>query len=168
MAELEVDSEDRPIYPPKIIKAEVLSSPFDDIIPRDLVALGIKRVVEKEPTDKPKDDRPQIRKQKYGNPPPSPILTFKITQAVSTRKIGLLSFGDDEVAESVPITKSKMKSSHDTSGETAISSKSSNKGKADNGEKKQETEVVCFYNHKLLVNFTNSDLFCVTVGAFGF
>ncbi|KAG2388723.1 hypothetical protein C9374_000162 [Naegleria lovaniensis] len=34
IAELEVDQNDRPTYPPKIIRAEVIINPFDDIVPR--------------------------------------------------------------------------------------------------------------------------------------
>lgn len=31
-----VDHNERPLYPPKIIKAEILSNPFSDIVPRVL------------------------------------------------------------------------------------------------------------------------------------
>jgi peptidyl-prolyl cis-trans isomerase SDCCAG10 len=34
MNEYEVDGEDKPLYPPKIIKTEVIWNPFDDIVPR--------------------------------------------------------------------------------------------------------------------------------------
>nr|CAG4719695.1 unnamed protein product [Naegleria fowleri] len=34
IAEMEVDQNDRPVYPPKIIRAEVIINPFDDIVPR--------------------------------------------------------------------------------------------------------------------------------------
>ena len=30
----EVDANDRPLHPPRIIRAEVLLNPFDDIVPR--------------------------------------------------------------------------------------------------------------------------------------
>jgi peptidyl-prolyl cis-trans isomerase SDCCAG10 len=58
MNDLEVDSEERPTHPPKILSAEVLSSPFDDIIPRDLPK-------KKQEAEKKTDDRPEIRKTKY-------------------------------------------------------------------------------------------------------
>lgn len=34
MTELEVDQNERPLYPPRIKSAEVVLNPFDDIIPR--------------------------------------------------------------------------------------------------------------------------------------
>ncbi|EFC43840.1 predicted protein, partial [Naegleria gruberi] len=34
IAELEVDDNDRPVYPPKIIRTEVIVNPFPDIVPR--------------------------------------------------------------------------------------------------------------------------------------
>jgi peptidyl-prolyl cis-trans isomerase SDCCAG10 len=34
MNEYEVDGDDKPLYPPKIIKTEVIWNPFDDIVPR--------------------------------------------------------------------------------------------------------------------------------------
>jgi peptidyl-prolyl cis-trans isomerase SDCCAG10 len=34
MQELAVDSDDRPTAPPRIISAEVLMNPFDDVFPR--------------------------------------------------------------------------------------------------------------------------------------
>ncbi|XP_038068759.1 spliceosome-associated protein CWC27 homolog [Patiria miniata] len=36
LAEVEVDDDDRPVYPPKIKSTEVLANPFDDIVPRQL------------------------------------------------------------------------------------------------------------------------------------
>ena len=33
--EFEVDENDRPTFPPKIIRTEVVWNPFDDIIPRE-------------------------------------------------------------------------------------------------------------------------------------
>jgi hypothetical protein len=36
MGDLTVDSNDRPEMPPKILRTEILSLPFDDIIPRQL------------------------------------------------------------------------------------------------------------------------------------
>lgn len=34
MTELEVDDDNRPLYPPKIKTTEVVINPFDDIVPR--------------------------------------------------------------------------------------------------------------------------------------
>jgi peptidyl-prolyl cis-trans isomerase SDCCAG10 len=36
MNDFEVDRNDRPIFPPKIINTEILFNPFDDIVPRIL------------------------------------------------------------------------------------------------------------------------------------
>jgi peptidyl-prolyl cis-trans isomerase SDCCAG10 len=54
--DLEVDGEERPLHPPKVIGAEVLWNPFDDIKPRQL-----KKKVE----EKAKDDRPVVKGVKY-------------------------------------------------------------------------------------------------------
>ena len=35
LGELEVDADDRPLYPPRIIGAEVINNPFNDIVPRE-------------------------------------------------------------------------------------------------------------------------------------
>lgn len=34
MTELELDQNDRPLYPPRIKRTEVVINPFDDIVPR--------------------------------------------------------------------------------------------------------------------------------------
>lgn len=34
MTELEIDNDNRPLYPPKIKTTEVVINPFDDIVPR--------------------------------------------------------------------------------------------------------------------------------------
>jgi peptidyl-prolyl cis-trans isomerase SDCCAG10 len=36
MANLDTDANDRPVYPPKIISANVAINPFEDIMPRSL------------------------------------------------------------------------------------------------------------------------------------
>lgn len=38
IGELEIDENERPLYPPKIISTEVVWNPFDDIIPRITVS----------------------------------------------------------------------------------------------------------------------------------
>jgi peptidyl-prolyl cis-trans isomerase SDCCAG10 len=35
LGELEVDPDDRPLYPPRIIGSEVINNPFNDIVPRE-------------------------------------------------------------------------------------------------------------------------------------
>lgn len=66
MGELEVNEQERPLYPPYVISAEVIANPFDDIIPRDLYALGIKQKprADEDQDGKPTIERPQIRKKR--------------------------------------------------------------------------------------------------------
>jgi peptidyl-prolyl cis-trans isomerase SDCCAG10 len=45
MTELEVDENERPLYPPRIKTAEVVLNPFDDIIPR--ISAREKKLAEK-------------------------------------------------------------------------------------------------------------------------
>ncbi|KAG5519029.1 hypothetical protein PMAC_002560 [Pneumocystis sp. 'macacae'] len=44
MAELEVDKNERPLYPPKIISTKILLNPFDDILPRITEKERIKQI----------------------------------------------------------------------------------------------------------------------------
>jgi len=44
----EVDSEDRPVDPPKILRTEVLYNPFDDIVPREKKKVEEKVVIQRE------------------------------------------------------------------------------------------------------------------------
>uniref|UniRef100_A0A3P8R7N7 Spliceosome-associated protein CWC27 homolog n=1 Tax=Astatotilapia calliptera TaxID=8154 RepID=A0A3P8R7N7_ASTCA len=85
------DGEERPLNPHKIKSAEVLHSPFDDIIPREIKKL--KKEKDKEETKK--------------------------SQSKATKNFSLLSFGeeaeeDEEMVNQVSQTfKGKSKSSHD-------------------------------------------------------
>ena len=45
MAELETDSNERPLEPPSIRKTEVLNNPFDDIEPRESRHLKVQQAV---------------------------------------------------------------------------------------------------------------------------
>ncbi|CAO3583725.1 unnamed protein product [Absidia cylindrospora] len=93
MTELEVDNNNRPLYPPKIKTTEIVINPFDDIVPRisereKLVAL--QREQQKLNESKPK----KVKKE--------------------TKKLNLLSFGEEAEELSPESTrKTKMKSSHD-------------------------------------------------------
>lgn len=88
MEDCEVNSDDRPLFPPKIKKTEVLYNPFDDIVPRQ-----IKEEVQ---------TKPEERKKK---------------KVKGTKNFSLLSFGEEaEEDESTVASVSKtlkMKSSHD-------------------------------------------------------
>lgn len=65
LEEGEIDSDERPLYPNKILSTEVLSNPFPDIIPRELAS-------------KASNDKPSKKKT------PKPVKDFK-----------LLSFGEE-------------------------------------------------------------------------
>ncbi|CCG80547.1 Peptidyl-prolyl isomerase cwc-27 [Taphrina deformans PYCC 5710] len=88
-SELQADTE-RPLYPPKVLKTEVLINPFPDIVPRATRAELLKR---------------QEAQQKANRP----------VSKSGTKNTKLLSFmNDDEEEESAPVVfKSKGKSSHD-------------------------------------------------------
>lgn len=91
LAEVECDGDERPLNPHKIRSAEVLHSPFDDIIPRE--------------TKKAKKDKDKEEGKK--------------SQSKATKNFSLLSFGEEaeeeeEMVNQVSQTlKGKSKSSHD-------------------------------------------------------
>uniref|UniRef100_A0A673MQ13 Spliceosome-associated protein CWC27 homolog n=1 Tax=Sinocyclocheilus rhinocerous TaxID=307959 RepID=A0A673MQ13_9TELE len=90
LAEVECDRDERPLNPHKIRSTEVLHSPFDDIIPREL----------------------KVKKEKNKE-------EGKKSQSKATKNFSLLSFGeeaeeDEEMVSQVSQTmKGKSKSSHD-------------------------------------------------------
>jgi peptidyl-prolyl cis-trans isomerase SDCCAG10 len=45
LGDLEVDADDRPLYPPRIIGAEVINNPFNDIVPREVKRSTAEEVV---------------------------------------------------------------------------------------------------------------------------
>jgi len=73
---IEVDSDDKPVKPPKILSVQVVWNPFDDIVVREISK-----------PEKPKEEKPKIN---------APIV----------RNFNLLSFGDeakeDEETEKLP------------------------------------------------------------------
>ncbi|TMW65046.1 hypothetical protein Poli38472_009213 [Pythium oligandrum] len=91
VGELETDGRDRPLNPPKVLSAEVLWNPFDDIVPRDL-----------KPRKAEEDAAARKKKERK-----------------ATKDMKLLSFGDEEEAfqEELVANKrkkqKKMMSSHD-------------------------------------------------------
>ena len=91
MSEVEVDLEDRPVYPPKITHVEIVDNPFDDIVPRQL----------------PK--RPQeLKKDKNEAKLP------KRSKKLDMKNTSLLSFAEEEDQNEVTqIGKGKGKSLHD-------------------------------------------------------
>ncbi|KAM7510806.1 hypothetical protein LguiB_009681 [Lonicera macranthoides] len=89
-ADIETDKDDRPLEsPPKIISVEVLWNPFDDIVPRVAPAKSL---------------------------PPSTIDTDnRDMKKKATKKLNLLSFGEEaeEEEKELAAVKIKIKSSHD-------------------------------------------------------
>lgn len=95
--ELDVDKNDKPANPPKIIRTEILSNPFDDILPRDL---GRKRKSEDEKNEKQ-------------------------SSAAAKKDFKLLSFGDEAEEEEElvsQVTSKGSKSSHDLTDDPNLSS----------------------------------------------
>ena len=86
MGACEVDGDDRPLYPPRMVSTEVIHNPFDDIAPRDLHAMR-KADEERKPKVKGKKDKK--------------LLSFAEDEEAA------------EEAPDVPIIKKKMVSAHD-------------------------------------------------------
>ncbi|KAK2187505.1 hypothetical protein NP493_163g02017 [Ridgeia piscesae] len=90
LAECETDSNERPLYPHKLVRAKILANPFEDIIPRTLPK---------------KADRGGEERKK--------------SKSKATKNFSLLSFGaeaeedEEEVEEATKKIKHKSKSSHD-------------------------------------------------------
>uniref|UniRef100_UPI0037E822E4 spliceosome-associated protein CWC27 homolog isoform X2 n=1 Tax=Semicossyphus pulcher TaxID=241346 RepID=UPI0037E822E4 len=125
LAEVECDHDERPLNPHKIKIAEVLHSPFDDIIPRE--------------TKKAKKDKDKEEGKK--------------SQSKATKNFSLLSFGEEaeeeeEVANQVSQTlKGKSKSSHDLlkddprlSSVPAVDKKKKKRTSGDTGETDDDAE----------------------------
>lgn len=100
LQDCETDSNDRPVYPPKINKTQILSNPFDDIEPRTTVS------------DKKNEDKKVKSKSK------------------ATKNFNLLSFGeeaeeneenDTKATKEMIQLKGKGKSSHDLTDDPTLS-----------------------------------------------
>ncbi|XP_013398671.1 peptidyl-prolyl cis-trans isomerase CWC27 homolog [Lingula anatina] len=93
LAETETDQNERPLYPHKILKTEILSNPYDDILPRSL------------PKRAKKEEEKDVQKKK--------------SKSKATKNFKLLSFGEEaeedeqEVEMASKEIKSKSKSMHD-------------------------------------------------------
>ncbi|XP_073227409.1 spliceosome-associated protein CWC27 homolog [Porites lutea] len=96
MEDCEVDGDDRPLFPPKIKKTEILHNPFDDIVPR-----------QKKEEIKAKSDE-------------------KKRKVKGTKNFSLLSFGEEAEEDESTVTSVsktlKMKSSHDVLQDPKLSS----------------------------------------------
>jgi peptidyl-prolyl cis-trans isomerase SDCCAG10 len=90
MNEFQVDDNDRPLYPPKILGVEVLWNPFEDIVPR------------------------VTKKSEQELPKPEP------EKKTTKKNLGLLSFGDEAEEEETELGSApRMKSSHAFPSQTA-------------------------------------------------
>ncbi|CAI9093734.1 OLC1v1029289C1 [Oldenlandia corymbosa var. corymbosa] len=88
IGEVETDKDDRPVdHPPKVLSAEVLWNPFEDIVPR------VSKVLQPSKTEASKID----------------------VQTKTTKKLNLLSFGEEaeEEEKELATVKLKIRSSHD-------------------------------------------------------
>nr|XP_015194024.1 PREDICTED: peptidyl-prolyl cis-trans isomerase CWC27 homolog isoform X1 [Lepisosteus oculatus] len=125
LAEVETDQNERPLNPHKIRSTEVLHSPFDDIVPRE-----IKKV-------KKEKDKEEGKK----------------SQAKATKNFSLLSFGEEAEEEEELVNKvsqsmkGRSKSSHDLlkddprlSSVPAVDRKSSKRTSEDSSEDLEEEE----------------------------
>ncbi|XP_041359029.1 spliceosome-associated protein CWC27 homolog [Gigantopelta aegis] len=100
LQDVETNDDERPLYPHKIVKTEILSNPFDDIVPRDIKK--IKKVAD----------------------------NVKKTQSKSkaTKNFSLLSFGEEaeedeqETNMATKTMRGKSKSSHDLINDPKLSS----------------------------------------------
>ncbi|CEP11656.1 hypothetical protein [Parasitella parasitica] len=96
MTELEIDENEKPLYPPKIKRAEVVLNPFDDIFPR--ITAHEKKMAKM--LEKKKLEEEQAKKKKKGG----------------KRQLNLLSFGEEAAEMAPPVDSSekpKMKSTYD-------------------------------------------------------
>jgi peptidyl-prolyl cis-trans isomerase SDCCAG10 len=91
IGELETDKDDRPIYDARIITSEILSNPFDDIVPRTT------REERKRNEEEEERRRQELEKKK---------------KSKGTKNLALLSFGEEASADAL-VPKLKIQSSHD-------------------------------------------------------
>ncbi|XP_052777284.1 spliceosome-associated protein CWC27 homolog isoform X2 [Mya arenaria] len=115
LQECEVDAEDRPVYPNKIIRTEILSNPYDDIIPR---------VTKKSKKDEEGELKPKSKSR-------------------ATKNFQLLSFGEEaeedeeEVAKVAEGWRGKSKSSHDMTKDPKLSAVPAVEISPERGEKRR-------------------------------
>ena len=114
--ELQVDKNDKPLNPPKIIRTEILSNPFDDILPRDL--------------GKNKKNRESEKDEKAAS-------------SAAKKDFKLLSFGDEaEEEEEIvsQVTTTGSKSSHDLTDDPNLSSVPAVESSKSSGKRSSDAE----------------------------
>lgn len=129
MGELETDSNERPLEPPRITSVEVVENPFDDIFPRYvhdclcscgthtqcvlcvfMILVLTLNIYVYHHRDISKTNPEEIKKQQEKAKQEKKQKEFD--KKYKKRKLTLLSFGDEE-AEDVPQDNTGIKSSHD-------------------------------------------------------
>lgn len=86
LGDLEVDADDRPLYPPRIIGAEVINNPFNDIVPREAKRSTVEEVVK-----------------------------VKVKGKLNTNLLSFQDDVEDEDASAADAAKFKIRSAHDVS-----------------------------------------------------
>jgi peptidyl-prolyl cis-trans isomerase SDCCAG10 len=84
LGDLEVDADDRPLYPPRIIGSEVINNPFNDIVPRE-----VKRSAAEE------------------------VVKVKVRGKLNTNLLSFQDDVEDEEADAADASKFKIRSAHD-------------------------------------------------------
>ncbi|KAI9159543.1 Peptidyl-prolyl isomerase cwc27 [Blastocladiella emersonii ATCC 22665] len=84
MADQPTDASERPVNPPRILGAEIVENPFDDIVPRDISAMN------------------RSATAKTAAEPAAPK-----ARKATKRSLAMLSFGDEETPLAVPAKKKK-------------------------------------------------------------
>ncbi|TIB07857.1 hypothetical protein E3P89_03592 [Wallemia ichthyophaga] len=92
----ETDSNEKPLYPPKIKSIKILINPFGDIVPRITRAERISQ-------SRAKEERQKERTEEMA----------KLGRKKAKKNTKLLSFGEEEETDEQPVQPSKIKSSHD-------------------------------------------------------
>lgn len=118
LGDIETDKNDRPVdSPPKIHSVEVLWNPFDDVFPRAAPAKSL---------------------------PSSTIGTAnKNTNKKATKKLNLLSFGEEAEEEEMELAsvKTKIKSSHDVLNDPRLLKEENARDKSDSVEDKAKRDL---------------------------
>lgn len=108
MGDVEVDKNDRPVYPPKIKSTEVVWNPFDDVFPRDLTS------IKKKTKDAEKNKEQETKKgDTRGRVKNKSLLSFLGDEEEEEGGGGVKKEGDGEGSNSRDKDKVKIRSSHD-------------------------------------------------------
>ena len=111
IANLELDKQERPLFPPKITSARIIENPFTDIVPRitaeekrQQLAARQAANAERERLEKRKGAKKSVSLRGFAVPQ-----RLELKQSRSYRNTGLLSFGDEEDKDSGVLAGGKKK-----------------------------------------------------------